>query len=53
MIRITGIGADIVTAALDASVSRPEQLPALMASTTLQLSDADVALLDATSAPFA
>ena len=36
-----------------ASVSRPEQLPALMAATTLQLTGAEVAALDAASAPFA
>ena len=36
-----------------ASVSRPEQLPALMAAPDLALSDADVEALDAASAKFA
>lgn len=36
-----------------ASVSRPDQLPALMAAPALQLTDADVAALDDASRPFA
>ena len=36
-----------------ASVSRAEQLPALLAATTLKLDEAEVAALDAASAPFA
>ncbi|GAB3816478.1 aldo/keto reductase [Tessaracoccus terricola] len=39
--------------ALIASASNVEQLPALMAAPSLQLSDAEVAALDAASAPFA